>query len=222
MLVPPHSVDIPQSTPVSRPTETSGDDADATTVQAVLDTLVARFASLFAHALFIPTSDTTSAPDSGYGADEAPRTRAQCQAYFFDVLRRNLYCAFTRHLGATDAREHYLSMHKCNHLDADVGACSVWEYRLLFVHSDVRSGTGKGLVMTVTLEGNFEDEIRRVQPSWDDDDDEDDDEGGSEDTDKDGEEDDEVWYGVSLDSKGPFSGVLRAMQVTFGEGFRCP
>ena len=75
--------------------------------------------------------------------------------------------------------------------------------------------------MTVTLEGNFEDEIRRVQPSWDDDE-EDDDEGGSEDTDKDGEEDDEVWYGVSLDSKGPFSGALRAMQVTFGEGFRCP
>lgn len=176
------------SIPPAPTTTTSGDVAD-TTIQAILDALVARFASTFKNDLFVPTASDAADID---GSENT-------QTHFFDTLRKNLYHAFTHHLQVSDAPERCLSFHRCTNLGADARARSAWEYRLLFVHSDVRLRTVKGLVMTVTLEGSFEDEHGGGQ-------------GGGE----------EPWYGVSLDSRGPFSGTLRAMQVIVGEGFRCP
>ncbi|KAH0829226.1 hypothetical protein J3R83DRAFT_2793 [Lanmaoa asiatica] len=165
------------------PTTTS--EVAETTIQAILDALVARFASTFTDVLFVPPTSDAADIDGG----DNP------QIHFFDTLRKNFYHAFTHHLEASDAPERCLSFHRCTNPGADARARSAWEYRLLFVHSDLRLKTVRGLVMTVTLEGSFEDKH-----------------GGGE----------EAWYGVSLDSRGPFSGALRAMQVIVGEGFRCP
>lgn len=160
-----------------------------TTIQAVLDGLVARLAMTFTNVLIVPTTSNTADMDGGEREREHPQT------HFFDTLRKNFYHAFTHHLQVSDAPERCLSFRGC----ANSGACrdsrsrSAWEYRLLFVHSDVRLKAVRGLVMTVTLEGSFGDEQGK-----------------------------EPWYGRSLDSKGPFSGALRAMQVIVGEGFRCP
>ncbi|KAG8221367.1 hypothetical protein J3R82DRAFT_1539 [Butyriboletus roseoflavus] len=178
-------------TAIIPPASTTSSDVPDTTIQAILDALVARFASMFTNVLFVPTTSDAV----GMNSDENPRT------HFFDTLRRNLYCAFTHHLEASDAPERCLSFHRRTNSGGDARARSAWEYRLLFVHSDVQLMAVRGLVMTVTLEGSFEDER-----------------GGGQ---ADGEGD-EPWYGVSLDSTGPFSGALRAMQVVVGEGFRCP
>lgn len=159
-------------------------DVPDTTIQAILDALVAHFASAFTDVLFVRTTSDAADLDGV----ENPQT------HFFDTLRRNLYTAFTHHLEASDAPERYLSFHRRTDSGVDTRTRSAWEYRLLFVHSDMQSRVVRGLVMTVTLEGSFEDEH-----------------GG-----------DEPWYHVSLDSMGPFSGALTAMQVVVGEEFLCP
>ncbi|KAG9312716.1 hypothetical protein JVU11DRAFT_7143 [Chiua virens] len=113
------------------------DTAD-TTIQGILDALVARFAATYIDVLFLPpTSDITH-------GGENPR------AHFFVTLRRNIYHAFTRHL---DAPEGYPSFYRCT----DTGVRSVWEYRLLFVHLVVRMRILRGLVMTVTLKRRVQD-----------------------------------------------------------------
>jgi len=168
-------------------TPAQGRHVPETTVKAILDALVSRFALTFTNA-FVPPA---------CGAADTDRCS---QTYFIDTLRKNLYHAFTHHIEASDAPERCLSFHACACLDANAHPRSAWEYRLLFVHSAGRSKTVRALVMTVTLEGCFEDKRSRGKK----------------------EEGEEAWYGVSLDSRGPFSGTLSAMQLIVGEGFRCP
>ena len=199
------------------PFPTPSTDADTTcTLQTVLDALSAHFTSTFTTPLVTPTAASSSGCSRrSFNVVRETDSGSECPGHmpirtdFPDILRRNLYWAFTHHMGARGARERWLSFYRCADAHLDTGTRSGWEYRLLFVHSDVRASTARGLVITVRLEGSFENMSWRRPRSRG--------RGGN----RDGEGR-EAWYGLSLESRGRFVGTLNAMQVVVGQGFRCP